>query len=269
MLERVIMLRTGPLILGLLFLPVTTLGYFVIAGASHILLRFVFRSHFEHRYLNRHRPTAEDLRREIFNSLRTFVIFDLVLMLFLWGHKAGLFRLYFSIRERGTAYFLLSIVLLVILDDALYYWMHRLMHHPVLYKRVHAAHHKTLNPTPWASFSFGAWEAGMLSSFIPIVALFMPMHPLAAVMAFIIQMFHNVAGHSAHELVPQPLVKLLCANTVAKHQAHHEKFNGNYSLHFQWWDKLMGTRIPGTPARGVETSSAEERHSDRSVRLAG
>ncbi|MEI7983754.1 MAG: sterol desaturase, partial [Bacteroidota bacterium] len=28
--------------------------------------------------------------------------------------------------------------------------MHRLIHHPLLFKRVHLVHHQSTNPSPWA-----------------------------------------------------------------------------------------------------------------------
>jgi sterol desaturase/sphingolipid hydroxylase (fatty acid hydroxylase superfamily) len=269
MLARILARPTGPLILGMMFTVALILGYVFLAGTTHFLLRCVFRRHFEKRYLNRHQPSRSDVRREIFNSFRTMVLYGLLITLLLVGQKAGMFHLYFSVRERGVPYFLFSIVVLVVLNDTYYYWMHRLMHQPFLYKTVHATHHKSLNPTPWASFSFSPWETCLLGLYIPAIAYFFPMHALAGCLAFYVQMFHNVLGHAAHELMPPGLVKVSLSNTVAHHQAHHEWFNCNYGLHFQWWDKLMGTSVPGTQARGLGVPSDERWRADRSLPLAG
>ncbi|PKA16131.1 sterol desaturase family protein, partial [Leptospira haakeii] len=38
-----------------------------------------------------------------------------------------------------------------------------------------------------------------------------------------------------------PVLKWI--NTSTHHNLHHQKFHGNYSLYFNFWDKVMGTNF--------------------------
>jgi sterol desaturase/sphingolipid hydroxylase (fatty acid hydroxylase superfamily) len=241
MLERIIRLPTGPLILGLMALAVSVLGYVLLAGTTDLLLRVVFRRRCEKLRLTGHRPDGDNVRREVFNSLRSALVYAFIIVLLGMGYKAGVFHFYFAVRTHGVPYLLLSTGLLVVLHDAYFYWAHRLMHHPILYKHIHSVHHRSIHPTPWAAFSFSPGEAFLLGLFLPIVALVMPIHPIAVGGWQFIQTLHNAVGHSGCEVIPQSLVRFAFANTVAHHQIHHEKFRFNYGLHFPLWDNLMGT----------------------------
>jgi sterol desaturase/sphingolipid hydroxylase (fatty acid hydroxylase superfamily) len=53
-----------------------------------------------------------------------------------------------------------------------------------------------------------------------------------------------VFGHCGYEIFPRwflrtPLGWVL--NSVTHHAQHHEKFQANYGLYFNVWDRLMGT----------------------------
>ncbi|MCP5325022.1 MAG: sterol desaturase family protein [Oceanospirillaceae bacterium] len=39
----------------------------------------------------------------------------------------------------------LQLLIFIVLDDFLYYWMHRAMHHPLLLRHVHVVHHRIKN----------------------------------------------------------------------------------------------------------------------------
>jgi sterol desaturase/sphingolipid hydroxylase (fatty acid hydroxylase superfamily) len=39
-----------------------------------------------------------------------------------------------------------------------------------------------------------------------------------------------------------PITKWI--NTSTHHNLHHQKFLGNYSLYFNFWDRIMGTNFP-------------------------
>ncbi|MEL6805609.1 MAG: hypothetical protein AAFO91_17710 [Bacteroidota bacterium] len=52
------------------------------------------------------------------------------------------------------------------------------MHHPLLFKWVHLIHHRSTNPSPWASYSFHILEAILEVMIAPIILVLVPMHPL-------------------------------------------------------------------------------------------
>ena len=38
--------------------------------------------------------------------------------------------------------------------ETLVYWVHRSLHHPLLYRALHRYHHEFREPTPWVSMAF-------------------------------------------------------------------------------------------------------------------
>lgn len=131
-----------------------------------------------------------------------------------------------------------------IIHDTYFYWMHRLMHHPKLFKLFHLIHHKSSNPSPWAAYSFHPFEA-VIESLIFVVFLFtIPIHSVHLMLFFIFSLIYNVYGHLGFELYPKGfsthwLGKWI--NTSVSHNMHHQYFKGNYGLYFTLWDRLMGT----------------------------
>jgi sterol desaturase/sphingolipid hydroxylase (fatty acid hydroxylase superfamily) len=42
--------------------------------------------------------------------------------------------------------------------DCIFYWVHRSLHHPLLYKHIHKKHHKYTATNVWASEYFGVLD---------------------------------------------------------------------------------------------------------------
>jgi sterol desaturase/sphingolipid hydroxylase (fatty acid hydroxylase superfamily) len=45
------------------------------------------------------------------------------------------------------------------LHDTYFYWLHRLMHHPRLFRLVHLVHHQSTNPSPFAAYAFSPFRS--------------------------------------------------------------------------------------------------------------
>ena len=58
-----------------------------------------------------------------------------------------------------------------------FYWVHRLEHHPKLYKHVHAVHHRNVNIGPWSGIS-NHWYENLLYFTTYFIHLIVPSHPL-------------------------------------------------------------------------------------------
>jgi sterol desaturase/sphingolipid hydroxylase (fatty acid hydroxylase superfamily) len=92
---------------------------------------------------------------------------------------SGNIDVYGGVGEYGLWYIIYTIVLLLFLNDARFYWFHRLMHHPRLYKYVHAVHHASLDINPFTSFSFHIVESVVLTLWILPLAMIMPLSLVA------------------------------------------------------------------------------------------
>lgn len=189
-------------------------------------------------------PKDADLRREMLYSAITALIFGETAYLILGTPLRQYTRIYTEIHTYGVLYLLLSVPLTLIIHDTYFYWMHRLMHHPRLFKHLHRVHHQSVNPSPWAAYAFHPLEALVEVGILPILLFFIPLHPLAFFTFVTLMLWFNVYGHLGYELFPaavyrHPLGRYL--NSGIYHNLHHERFHGNYGLYFTVWDRLMGT----------------------------
>ena len=105
-------------------------------------------------------------------------------------------------------------------------------------------HHLSTNPSPFAAFSFHPLEAILEAGILPILVVVLPLHPLAILTFIFFMTFLNVLGHLGYELYPSTFVASSLTNwnnTSFHHNMHHQKFNCNYGLYFNWWDKIFKT----------------------------
>ncbi len=218
--------------------------YAAFAGLSWICFYGLFRRRWLHRKIIERFPRWRDIGREIALSLMTCVIYAIVGLLS-WQAIHHHWTFYYHRLDRyGMTWFWASIVLTIFLHDAYFYWTHRLMHHPRLYRYLHKAHHVSTNPTPWAAYAFDPGEAFIQASVFPLIIFLYPIHPLAFLIFMVWQISFNVLGHAGFEIFPSWFLKSWPGkflNTPTNHAMHHQYFRGNYGLYFNLWDRWMGT----------------------------
>jgi lathosterol oxidase len=137
-----------------------------------------------------------------------------------------------------------GLLLSMLLYDTWFYWMHRWLHTPWLFRHVHLLHHKVRTPLPWTTNSETLPDGLLLNLYWLLAALLLPI-PLEILVAHRLwDMAMGVLGHSGHEyggvfvLPPSPLVG------ITHHDQHHQYTKCNFAVHFTWWDRLMGTLHP-------------------------
>ena len=126
-----------------------------------------------------------------------------------------------------------------------FYWCHRLLHHPKIFQLVHLEHHKSIDVNPFTSMSFHFAEPFLLSFWIFPVSYLFPIYAPVLGLVQIWGLLDNVKSHLGYELYPawwnKSIFRFLTSST--HHNLHHNKFNGNYGVHFRIWDKLLGTEF--------------------------
>lgn len=215
------------------------LRYLLIAGIFFYVLYVWKKSKFSDLKIHEEFPKASQIRREVMYSLLTFIIYGSGIWLFLYWIENGHTRLYNQIGEYGIFYFFASIVFMVLLHDAYFYWTHRLIHHSKLFKYVHKVHHSFKSPTPWASFAFHPLEAIVSIGIIPIILFIIPYHHLALLLFVTFLTVYNTIIHLGYS-IPR-LNQFKYSNTPEAHDYHHLNSKSNYGLYFTFWDKIMGT----------------------------
>lgn len=173
--------------------------------------------------------------------------------------------MYYSIGEYGFLYLIGALILMLFIHDTYFYWMHRLIHHPRLFKTIHLVHHKSTNPSPWTSYAFHPLEA-LLESFVFVIFLFaIPIHPILLSTFFLINLFITVSGHHGFEFLPTGWTKHWLGkwiNTSVSHNQHHKYFNKNYGLYFTFWDRMMGTLSADYDSEFLDVKSRKRFKSD-------
>ncbi len=225
-------------------LQIETVRYLTGTILVFLLVWVIFERPLKNRKIRKATPRAKQIRREVSFSALSVFIFMLMGVFVYEGAAGGWFRFYSDVGDYGWSYLAFSIVALAVFHDAYFYWTHRLMHHPKLFRFFHATHHRSHNPTPFTAYSFDPSEAAVNYMFIPVFAIFVPLHDIATITYMWLMIVRNAAGHSGYELMPKgwtrnPLLDFF--TTITHHDMHHEKMTGNYSLYFTWWDRLMGT----------------------------
>lgn len=192
-------------------------------------------------------PAHGQRRREFWNSMVTVVVFSLNGTFIFAASQAGQLCLYTDLGRFGVPYLFVSGLVLVVAHDTWFYWTHRLMHVPGVFRWFHRAHHRSVSPTPWAAYSFAVTEAAVQAMFLPLILLVLPLHPLVIFFFLVYMIVRNVMGHAGVELMPGSWLAGgwgRVFTTTLHHDMHHAHGRCNYGLYFTWWDRLCGTEHP-------------------------
>jgi ferredoxin-NADP reductase/sterol desaturase/sphingolipid hydroxylase (fatty acid hydroxylase superfamily) len=155
----------------------------------------------------------------------------------------------FYVEERFGWYELFTVLLMILISDAWFYWFHRAMHHPRVYKYVHALHHRSLDVNPFTSTSFHVVESVLLTIWILPLVVVLPISMTALGIVQALGTMNNLKSHLGYELFPRFFSKKFPFNifvTATNHSLHHTQYDGNYGLFFRFWDLICGTELPVT-----------------------
>ena len=136
------------------------------------------------------------------------------------------------------------LLLSIVLYDAWFYWMHRLMHTKALY-RFHSLHHQSIAPTVWSNYSDSYTDAFGMQAFYLLAPLLLPIPPVILIIHRVLDHINGQIGHSGFEFFADRLTRapspMLC---VTFHDQHHQYFNYNFANFFSVWDRICGTIHP-------------------------
>ncbi len=235
------------LYLSSILFAVVFLRYVAFSGIYHYIFFFKLGNLFRKRQLHARPIPAGQVRKEIYWSAITSLIFSLsgVVMIILW--QMGYVRVYTGVREFPLWLMPISLLLYMFIHETYYYWLHRWMHTPRIYRMIHRVHHDSVYTSSWTSFSFHPYESVLQALIIPVLLLFLPIHIYVLFLLLILMTVSAIINHAGVEIYPRGFEK----NSVGKwligavhHDLHHKKFRYNYGLYFTFWDKWMKTESP-------------------------
>jgi sterol desaturase/sphingolipid hydroxylase (fatty acid hydroxylase superfamily) len=219
--------------------------YYFIAGPVFLIFYLFLKKKITYKKIQSRFPKVKDYSREILFSTLSIFIFVFPPLIMLHSDSIRPHTTYYkNISDHGWAYALLAFPLMMVIHDTYFYWVHRLMHQPRLFKWFHLIHHRSSNPSPWAAYAFHPLEAVAESLIFVIFLLTIPIHHIHLTLFFIFSLVYNVYGHLGFELYPKGFNRHWLGkwiNTSISHNMHHQYFKGNYGLYFTFWDRLMKT----------------------------
>jgi sterol desaturase/sphingolipid hydroxylase (fatty acid hydroxylase superfamily) len=227
------------------FLLLLLMAYLIPAGVAYGYFYHWRNKHWAAQKIQKTKtPTREIMYRDIRWSLLTIFIFAVLSTVLYYLVNAGYGLMYYAIADYGWIYLPASLFIALILHDFYFYWMHRLMHHPSVFKYVHLQHHKTTAPTPWTIYAFQPLEAIIQYSIIYVLVFILPLHPIVLFTLVAYNVIANVGGHCGFEFTSPKntdhwLMKYL--NTVTHHDLHHANCTHNYSQYFNFLDRWFKT----------------------------
>jgi Delta7-sterol 5-desaturase len=225
---------------------VIMLRYFLVVGIAYYFFWHKPSGFALSRRLYSTLPKRRQLFAELYWSTVTSLIFAVIGAAMYWGWQQGVIKVDL---DAGFLQSALTLVIYAVIHETYFYWVHRLMHHPALYKRLHLVHHYSVKPSPFASFSFHPAEALLEALILPALILLIPAHPTALIVYLTAMTLSAAFNHLGHELFPTGADQRFGWSLfigAANHAEHHRTGSGNYGLYFTFWDKLLGTWRPGT-----------------------
>ena len=148
----------------------------------------------------------------------------------------------------GAGRLALEVAGLVLVFDAYFYALHRLLHTPLAFRRVHAVHHRARDVDVWSTIAMHPVEFVLLVGFIPAAMWIVPLHLASVVIASLLLSGTITLAHAGRETLPlwwdrSPLLGMYLTPRV--HAEHHRRLHCNYGATVTLFDRLFGTLRAG------------------------
>lgn len=213
-----------------------SIGLFLALGLA---LEALNRRHPERRIQSRE-PSSERVR-DMLASIRQLLVTCTCIALGIALQRAG-----WGVGPLAATWWSVPLMAAVgiVLLDAWFYFVHRLLHTRPLY-RFHRPHHLNVTPTVWSNDSGHAVDTAMTHSFYILLPLLLPVPVLSVVLVRLFDQVTAIIGHSGYEHFAGATMRWpwlgIC---TVYHDQHHSAFRYNYANFFSLWDRVFGTIHP-------------------------
>jgi len=155
---------------------------------------------------------------------------------------------YFNIGEHSFIYLVLSTIFVFLFIDGAAYYVHRLSHIPMFYKRIHKHHHRYHSPTAFSASAMHPFEFVAYQCIFASPMLFVPIYSGAFVMLLFYGYYYGMVDHSGimmDSIWPWQPESLF-------HDDHHKYFHTNFGFNTKLWDWLHDTLRQETRVYGED-----------------
>jgi len=218
--------------------------FLIVSGVYHYTFFILFRKKFDKRILDHTPLKKKQLFKELYWSAISGLIFAFfaISIYLLWS--MGFTAIYLDINAYPLWYLPIGVFITLFIQDTYYYWIHRWMHKPSVYRYIHKIHHKSVHTSVFTAFSFHPFETVLQAVILPLIVLFIPLHFYAFLFTLLIMTISATINHAGVEIYPSGKYGKWIGKWIigaTHHDKHHRKFNYNFGLYFTFWDKWMGT----------------------------
>ncbi|MDH3709135.1 MAG: sterol desaturase family protein [Cyclobacteriaceae bacterium] len=182
--------------------------------------------------------------KEIKWSFIASLIFSVFTVLIIIGWQNGIIKIYQDLHDYPLWMLPLSLVSILLLQETYYYWLHRWMHKPKVYRLIHKTHHDSIHTSAFTSFSFHPVESLLQALYLPVVLTIVPTYFYLVLFLLIIMTVAATINHAGVEVYPSGRLGKWMGNWLVgstHHHIHHTKFRYNFGLYFTFWDRWMKT----------------------------
>ena len=216
---------------------VTTIGgiimYLTMATFSYVFI-------FDKSLMQHPKFLKNQVQLEIKYTLSVLPFMSIPTILLFLLEVRGYSKLYYKVEDvYGWLFVLFSLLTFLVFTDSLIYWIHRGLHNPLVYARLHKAHHKWKIPSPFASHAFHPMDGFLQSVPYHIYPFLFPLNKVLYIMLFVFVNMWTVSIHDGNYSVPDILKPFI--NGSAHHTDHHLFYNYNYGQFFTFWDRISGS----------------------------
>lgn len=146
----------------------------------------------------------------------------------------------------NPVWFVVWMLLIPLWRELHFYWIHRAIHHPWLYAKVHSLHHRNTNPGPWSGLAMHPLEHVAYFSAV-LIHWVVPSHPLHLMFNQFHLAMDPVPGHLGFDRVATVRGASVAAGGYS-HYLHHKLFEVNYGGLVIPLDRWFGSFHDGSAA---------------------
>jgi len=216
--------------------------YYFVNGLWHI---YIYKIKGKKLFSQKEFPSKEVIADQILLGQSSMIVYAALPVFSEWLIEEGYTRVYFNWEEIGgfSSYLLFTALYLCLVECGIY-WMHRKLHtNKLLYKYIHALHHKYNKPsmlTPWASVAFNPLDGILQACPYVLFLLVVPCHYLTHMAMVFFTAIWATNIHDALEGDSEPILG------SKYHTVHHTHYHYNFGQFFIFCDMFWGTlRKPG------------------------
>lgn len=139
---------------------------------------------------------------------------------------------------------LYHLIVCMLVEDFMFYWSHRALHIPFLYKRFHKQHHEF---TVLTGYSIAAEYThpveSLVGNIVPVIAgpLLTRCHMSTFALWIVVRMLKTCDAHCGYRFKWSPFGLCFPFNPAERHDFHHETGKGSFGSFFLVWDTWCGT----------------------------